>query len=52
MTPAKCIGIWGRLFGHKFYFGGWMTDEVATQNHCQRCGMPKGGWPCATTSST
>lgn len=34
----KCIGWWGRIFGHKF-----RTIDMFC-SHCQRCGMPKGGW--------
>lgn len=38
MTPfsmPKCIGIWGRLLGHKFSFigGSYVYDN------CLRCGM-------------
>lgn len=36
--PTKCIGILGWMFGHKFA----TLDRYHL--HCQRCGMPKGGW--------
>ena len=35
---AKCIGIFGRMFGHKF------IDVVGNHTgYCLRCGMPEGG---------
>lgn len=40
----KCIGIWGLLLGHRFVFGSWTSDRIVNVDHCQRCGMPKGGW--------
>jgi hypothetical protein len=36
--PVKCVGIWGRIFGHRF------RDRDYTFGWCQRCGMPAGGW--------
>jgi hypothetical protein len=42
MTAAKCVGIWGRLFGHRFKTS--TVDWVRFHDHCTRCGMPKGGW--------
>jgi hypothetical protein len=34
----KCVGLMGRLLGHKF------ASIDRFHSHCQRCGMPKGGW--------
>jgi hypothetical protein len=35
-----CIGILGRLFGHKFVKSGWTST-----GNCFRCGKPEGaGW--------
>jgi len=36
--PPKCLGILGKLFGHKF------SDFERYLNYCKRCAMPKGGW--------
>lgn len=36
----KCIGIIGRLFGHKFF----KMNYNEQFDHCVRCGMPVGGW--------
>lgn len=36
---APCLGILGRLFGHRFFK---MTDS--RYDYCRRCGMPRGGW--------
>lgn len=36
----RCIGILGRLFGHKF-FKEYYSGQF---DHCVRCGMPLGGW--------
>lgn len=39
----KCVGIVGRLFGHKFVKTvGW--EYVYRSDYCWRCGMPMGGW--------
>ena len=35
---SECIGWLGKIFGHKFNTIDYHYD------HCQRCGMPKGGW--------
>lgn len=45
-SPPQCIGLMGKIFGHKFFFG-WLFsfDQVEETDVCQRCGMPKGGWP-------
>lgn len=40
MSAAKCIGILGRLFGHRFTKLGY----DGRSDHCLRCGMPMGGW--------
>ena len=36
-TPVKCVGLLGRLFGHKFIkvSCGWQYRS----NHCFRCGF-------------
>lgn len=37
-TPGpKCIGIWGRLFGHRFTVA--VADMVYKTDYCGRCGM-------------
>lgn len=38
MAKSKCQGIFGIVFGHKFWNLNYYT------NYCERCGMPKGGW--------
>ena len=45
MNPVKCIGVFGRLFGHKFKYQLGAYDY--SSDVCTRCGMPKGGWPAA-----
>lgn len=40
-NPAPCIGLLGKIFGHKFH--DWTTG-LEQWDFCQRCGMPKGGW--------
>lgn len=42
MASTKCLGILGRMFGHKFKHSTFEYDRYF--DHCQRCGMPKGGW--------
>ncbi len=39
--PTKCVGLFGRLFGHKFLKRA--GDCVYRSNYCWRCGMPMGG---------
>lgn len=42
-SPFRCVGLVGRLFGHRFTY----RAAVATtrySDHCMRCGMPSGGW--------
>jgi len=34
--PIPCLGVLGKLLGHKFDLYG------SEQEHCQRCGIPKG----------
>lgn len=44
---AKCQGILGWLFGHKFttdHPGRFFPEVTRFHDHCVRCGMPKGGW--------
>lgn len=42
MMSNKCIGIWGRMVGHRFTLRG--TDMIVPTGYCIRCGMPEGGW--------
>lgn len=39
----KCIGMSGRLFGHKFHTRGFLVETYQDNlNKCQRCGyIPK-----------
>lgn len=39
-SNVYCVGILGRLFGHKYTKSGWTNN-----NGCYRCGKPEGaGW--------
>lgn len=38
ITPIPCIGIMGKLFGHKFTHGSYTRAFT----HCLRCGAPAG----------
>lgn len=37
-----CLGVWGRLFGHKFVKTTIYSEYES--GYCFRCGMPRGGW--------
>lgn len=41
--PYKCMGIKGKLFGHKFTMLS-NCEYRYWSDSCYRCGMPKGGW--------
>lgn len=43
-SKARCQGILGWMFGHKFVKTLFACEKVVERNHCFRCGMPKGGW--------
>ena len=37
---SKCVGIFGKLFGHKFKYS--LADMVYSSDYCSRCGIRKG----------
>ena len=41
-TRQPCVGLLGRIFGHKFKMR--LGDYEYSLNACKRCGMPFGGW--------
>ncbi len=47
-APFHCIGIFGRVFGHKFNNSKFGTETFKDTNFCTRCGMPMGGWKNVT----
>lgn len=40
VSPAKCLGFMGWVFGHKYVKK--TLEYEYTDNYCYRCGLPKG----------
>ena len=34
----RCVGLLGRIFGHKFHQSTWDSDRIYYTDVCQRCG--------------
>jgi len=37
--PSKCTGLFGRIFGHRFYQSHWAAERIFYVDYCTRCGM-------------